>query len=55
MLTIHMDYESNGLVDWLLNKIVLQQDLEEHWKRVAGEIAKNDTQVLEFATEQIYL
>ena len=40
MLTIHMDYESNGLVDWLLNKIALQQDLEEHWKRVASEIAR---------------
>ena len=40
MLTIHMDYESNGVVDWLLNKIALKQDLEDHWKRVASEIAQ---------------
>ena len=40
MLTIHMDYESKGVFDWLINTISLKQDLEEHWKRVAQEIAQ---------------
>ena len=38
MLTIHMDYQSKGFLDWMINKTALQKDLEEHWKRVAQEI-----------------
>ena len=40
MLTIHMDYQSTGVVGWLINKIALQQDLEEHWKRVGQAIVQ---------------